>query len=768
MSTPNPFTSTEQQEVGASADPTLLASLEGQTNSMIGDYTNLEAEGKITATGEANGIAQQESEFNKENTAINTVSTDLANNDYSGAITAAEMGANWTATPESASMDNPVLQALMTPAGLQSLDPSKQWTAANDTALFKAIFASNPNALGANEYGQWGNPADAASDAAKAAAGGAPNIQADLGARQSEGNALEKATPYINAAELAVIGGFAAAPLTAAAGGGALGAGVAGAEIGAGSTAITDVEEGKAVTAGSVGEGAAVGALTAEAKPLTGALSNEISSTTGLGSTASGVLAGGLTGAGLGAAKGALTGTGAESSAVGGAVGGAVVGGVSGSGLQQSITDTTGSSVVGNVATNAAAGELTNIAGSTLTSPSGQSATTTSGESVSTPNPVGASPTSTSSDPLASAPSVASTPAPASFGTDIVNGITSTLGGGSLGTSLGTLAPYAAVAGIGEAQAAAGQKQDAAAAQTQENLAAPAIGESSTLLGNYNSGTLNSADQAVVNTGIAQGQSTIASANGLSAIAQTAFANYNNGTLTAGDQAALDAQTAAAKQQVAQQLSSAGITDSTILAAQYQNIDNQALISKQNTLNGYFATGNSAYDSWLTATTEGQATITAAQTFASTSLNNYLTQSMNEANIGMGEMNTAIQTQMQTDQEYAAQVSTLLGTLATSYAKQIAGQQTGTGSANSAANILKGAGGGSSGSSSASNPDNDPANQETIGETADSEAAGANAQLDQSLSGGLPGFSLGGDVGSNTATDIPAYASDGSDLAIGS
>jgi hypothetical protein len=204
----------------------------------------------------------------------------------------------------------------------------------------------------------------------------------------------------------------------------------------------------------------------------------------------------------------------------------------------------------------------------------------------------------------------------------------------------------------------------------------------------------------VVNTGIAQGQDTIASAGGLSAIAQTAFADYNSGTLKAGDQAALDAQVASQKQQVAQQLSSAGITDSTILAAQYQNIDNNALIQKQTILNGYFDTGNSAYNSWLTATNDGKAAITAAQTYASTSLQTYLQNSMSEANIGMGEVNTAIQTQMTTDAAYAAQVSTLMGTLATAYAKQIAGKAAGgsSGSAGStAANAAKAAAGGAAG-----------------------------------------------------------------------
>jgi hypothetical protein len=296
----------------------------------------------------------------------------------------------------------------------------------------------------------------------------------------------------------------------------------------------------------------------------------------------------------------------------------------------------------------------------------------------------------TSTAPTLNAPAAT---APSSFGSDVLSGLESTLGGTTLGGALGSALPYAGVAAIGMEQAKAGQAQDAASANTQKALAAPALGASNTLLNQYQTNTLNPTDKAVVDTGIAQGQDTIASAAGLSAIAQTAFANYNSGTLRPGDQAALDQQVASQKQQVAQQLASAGITDSTILAAQNQNIDNQALIQKNTILNSYFDTGNAAYNSYLTATQEGKAAITAAQTFASNSLQTYLTNSMAEANIGIGEVNTAIQTQMTTDAQYAAQVSTLLGTLATAYAKQIAGKAA-SGTSNPLSNLLKSATGG--------------------------------------------------------------------------
>jgi hypothetical protein len=281
----------------------------------------------------------------------------------------------------------------------------------------------------------------------------------------------------------------------------------------------------------------------------------------------------------------------------------------------------------------------------------------------------------------------------------VESGLSSSLGGtagsslaNSLGNAVGTAVPYAGVAAIGMEQASAGEAKDAQYSAQEQALGQPSINESNTLLGNYNSGTLTPAQQNVVNTDVSQGNQIIQSAQGLSQIAQTAFANYNSGTLNAADQLTLNNTVAAQKQQVAQQLASAGITDSTILAAQYQQIDNNAIITKQNMLNNYFNTGSTAYNQWLTSTTQGQQTIQNGMEYASTSLQTDLTNSMQEANIGIGEVNTAIQTQMSTDANYAAQVSTLLGTLATAYAKQVAGQKSTSGTtAGTAAGTAAGA-----------------------------------------------------------------------------
>ena len=83
-------------------------------------------------------------------------------------------------------------------------------------------------------------------------------------------------------------------------------------------------------------------------------------------------------------------------------------------------------------------------------------------------------------------------------------------------------------------------------------------------------------------------------------------AKLTQATSTAEQQTAL---VAAQKQQVRSVLQSQGITDSTILAAQDQQIDNNAAITRQNLLDQRFATGNAAYDEWLKSTTAGQQTL---------------------------------------------------------------------------------------------------------------------------------------------------------------
>jgi hypothetical protein len=302
-------------------------------------------------------------------------------------------------------------------------------------------------------------------------------------------------------------------------------------------------------------------------------------------------------------------------------------------------------------------------------------------------------PTDSSSAALTDPANQALTDTSTGTGSSFLSSLGSSLGLGSasqLGSTLGSLAPYAAVAGIGIAQANAGQAQDQQYVSQMENLAQPSLTEAGTLTNAYNTGTLSTADQNVVNTATTQGNALINSANnsGLSQIAQQAFQDYASGTLSPGDQATLDAQVAAQKQQVAQQLASAGITDSTILAAQNQSIDNNALITKQQLLNQQFATGDQAYDQYLTTTQAGQSLILQGQQFASSQLQTYLSNAMAETNIGVGEMNTAITTAMQTDANYSAQVSQLLGTLTAAYAKSQASGSGGglLGSAANAAN----------------------------------------------------------------------------------
>jgi hypothetical protein len=532
---------------------------------------------------------------------------------------------------------------------------------------------------------------------------------------------------------------------------------LAGAETGAVSGAVKG-----ALTGGNIAKdvaiggllGGAGGALSSEAKGLTGNLTEAGVNPT-LASNVVNVGEHALTGAVGGeiSGKGALGG--AESGAIGGAVGSAV--------KDVGLT---------GPAAGIAGSELTSLIGSTLTSPTGHSATATSSSSsgglspgiaplaaagvgaVAAPAMSNIQPINTGGDPTLNinAAPTSSTGGTSSLLGDIGAGVSSTLGGGSLGNILGSVSPYAAVGAIGLAQAKAGEAQDAKYSQQQQTLAQPAITQSNTLLGNYNAGTINPTDQSVVNTETAQGNQVIQSATGLSQIAQTAFASYNSGQLEPAQQIQLDQTVAAQKQQVAQQLSSAGITDSTILAAQYQQIDNNAIISKQNLLNSNFNTGSAAYNQWLTATTQGQQTIQDAQKFASTSLQTELANSMAEANIGIGEVNTAIQTQMTTDANYAAQVSQLLGTLATAYAKQVAGQKA-AGTTGSPGTVGGPATGTGTGSGLTENQGGATGGIASPGQLSD--ATNAEGSLDPTLSGDISGLTIPATAGN--ATDISSY-----------
>ena len=490
---------------------------------------------------------------------------------------------------------------------------------------------------------------------------------------------------------------------------------IAGSAIGgAAAQATKDIVNQTPLTLGSVAAGAAKSAVGAEVTQLAPGITSSLNDA-GINPLVSKGLTKAATGAITGAVGGELSGQGAVAGAVSGlesgAISGAVGGAVGASGLSSAVSDLTGSSTAGSVVGGAVTSGLTSLAKNAITSPSGTSSGGTTaplspgvapimsaGGTVSaTPQamtsalsgtapalgaaavPLASSlgsvgtPTSTAIDPAIAAAAGANTAAPASsFGSNVLSGLTNSLGGSSLGTTLGQAAPYAAVGALGLAQAQQGLASDKQYSQQLTNLGQPMVNQSNTLLNNYNNNNLNPQDTALLANAQTLNTQIQNSTAGLSSIAQQAFSSYLSGTLPPGTQAALDAQVQAQKQQVAQSLSSSGIADSTILAGAYANIDNQALITKQNLLNQMFATGNQAYDTYLTGTAQGQSILAGATQQADSSLQAMLSGATSTFSAGAVPITQGIQTAMQTDANYSQQVAQLMGTLTAAYAKQYA------------------------------------------------------------------------------------------------
>ena len=572
--------------------------------------------------------AVQPSITSQLDTAAGQVIQDLNTNNFAGAWQTALATSPLYGTNYGAQTSDPLLSALESSKGLQELDPTKAWTPAETDAYYAALNA-NPvfhgqtvtgagggkESLGQDPYGLWGSAAGISSGGDASAnisqEGVTPDVGRFAGARPSS-TFLDKYGGDIAALALAVAAPEAIGALAPALGGGVAGAAGAGAIYGAGAGAVRG-----AISGGNIGKDALIGATV-------------------------------------------------------GGVGGAVSSELTSLGTPAPVT---------NLATGLGKAEVGGSVSSALTSPSGQG-TSGAGGTVLSPGvaPATGGSVSATIDPNTGLPTTGSgSSSSPGFISGLESGLQSSLGGvgtglAGLGSTIGSMAPYLAVGGIGIAQADAGKAADAKYANQLSTLAQPSLTQSNTLLGDYNAGKINPVDQAASTTEINQGKAILANPqlSQLSQIAQTAFADYNSGNLKPADQLQLDQSTQAAKQGVASQLAAAGITDSSVLSGQYQQIDNNAQIQKQTILNSYFATGNTAYDTWLTTTQAGNQAIVAGQAIASSSLQTELANSMAEANIGIGEMNTAITTQMQTDAAYSAQVSQLLGTLATAYAKQVA------------------------------------------------------------------------------------------------
>lgn len=265
-----------------------------------------------------------------------------------------------------------------------------------------------------------------------------------------------------------------------------------------------------------------------------------------------------------------------------------------------------------------------------------------------------------------------STGAQPSWWQNLLSGAGNAVGGWSgLGKSLAGLGPYAAVAGIGMSQAKATQARNDARAKQLADLGGPYTAAGQALLKQFQSGQIRPDQQNVATLATQEGQRLIDSGTGLSAIAQQAYQNYQSGQLPQADELRLSQQTAAQKQELRARLGN--ITDSSILAGYDQQIDNQALMTRQQLLDARFQTGNQAYDEWLKSTTQGQQLKLEGAQFASKALDAMLEESLAVGTAGMQPVESAIQLAIQSDQQLSEQISQLLGNLSAAYAYTVSG-----------------------------------------------------------------------------------------------
>lgn len=316
--------------------------------------------------------------------AAKTTISDLNSNNFAGAWSSALSTSGLFGTNYNSQTTDPLLQAMESSNGLKALDPTKQWTSAEDTSFYNAL-GSNPvyngktttglngttESLGQNPYSLWGSGADLTNgtDAKANNASGSdiPNVEQYAGARPTT-SFLSKYGADIGALAATALSFGVAAPALAGAlaadgiaSGLAAGA-IAGGAMGAVNTVAVDAITGAPITAGGVLGGALGGAAGGGLVPLAG---GAINSATGLGST----LSTGLAGAGIGAARSALTGGNVGIGALSGGVAGAVQGsGVLGN-IKSGVVGATGSTAAGSLAgagTNYAIGGVTGLAAGAL------------------------------------------------------------------------------------------------------------------------------------------------------------------------------------------------------------------------------------------------------------------------------------------------------------------------------------------------------------------------------------------------------------------
>lgn len=221
--------------------------------------------------------------------------------------------------------------------------------------------------------------------------------------------------------------------------------------------------------------------------------------------------------------------------------------------------------------------------------------------------------------------------------------------------------------GLSEAKAA--QQQTAQEIAPLKAESSSMLGESQQLLKNYNAGNLPDWAKNYVDWTSAEANSilTSGSTTALQKIAASNFTDYQSGALKPADQQALDNQVASQKQQIASQLAASGNVDSSVLSAYYQQIDNQASITRQQVLNSYFQTGDSAYNSWLNANTQATQIKTLGAQFSQQTFQNMMSDALSAANVGDAALTQAIGLEVQSDSQLSSMIGNLMQGIATAF-----------------------------------------------------------------------------------------------------
>jgi hypothetical protein len=233
------------------------------------------------------------------------------------------------------------------------------------------------------------------------------------------------------------------------------------------------------------------------------------------------------------------------------------------------------------------------------------------------------------------------------------------------------LGTYAGLGALGMYEANQARKSNAATIAPITQVGQPLVDAGGKLLTQAQSGTLTPAQQKVVDTSQTQGQTLIDAATPVGKIAAGLFQQYQSGNLKPADQAQLDAQVAQAKQQVLQALGPNA--DSTMRATYFAEIDNQALMTKNQMLNSYLATGNTEFDQWATTTQAGQQTILEGQKYAVTQVDKTFQQALEAMSLGGSDILAGIQLAVNSNTEISNALQSYFGNLAKAYALQKAG-----------------------------------------------------------------------------------------------